>query len=437
MAAAAAKQMIGVKLLLCAACLPKLRARVFQLSQDLCYVWARNDHTFTNPIISTSNRPLIISLLVDWAALLDGRTHGLSAQIRGTLQTINHAEMLPMVDTYVIVQVAAAVFLFLCGYVSAMMTRTWSAVTFKHDISTGTAISSSPKSDAQLTAQYATLPTDLAAAAVAGAPVTVAVESDGAKPGTAYLVGGGLGDADLLTVRAKRLIQTADVVLFDRLISDEIRDLASPTATVHVARKTPGNADTAQASLNDTGIAAVKAGKSVVRVKIGDPLLFARGGEELCVYRAHGFEPVLVPGLSSALVAPLLAKIPVTHRGVANQLLISTGRDKGGTFPDLPDYCPTRTLVLLMAVGKLGTLFVSCLAAKGYPSSLPLAIVEDASLPTERQTMTTLGDVSTVHAAKKFKSPAVVIVGWTVCALSDPAIVEAANSLGPKLVRLG
>jgi uroporphyrin-III C-methyltransferase len=261
----------------------------------------------------------------------------------------------------------------------------------------------------------------------------VAARSDGAKRGTAYLVGGGLGDVGLLTVQAKALIQTADVVLFDRLISSEIRALASPTTTVHVARKVPGKADAAQAELNEIGINAIKDGKSVVRVKIGDPLLFARGGEELCVYRAHGFEPVLVPGLSSALVAPLLAKIPVTHRGVANQLLISTGRDKGGVFPDLPDYSSTRTLVLLMAVGKLPSLYEACLSAKAYPEALPVAVIEDASLPTERQTVTTLGEVGAVHAARRFKAPAIVVIGWTVSALSDPAVVEAANSLGPKL----
>jgi len=252
-----------------------------------------------------------------------------------------------------------------------------------------------------------------------------------AVAGTCYLVGGGLGDADLLTVRARSLIQTADVVLFDRLISEEIRRLAGPGADVHVARKVPGKADAAQAELNRLGVTALRAGRSVVRVKIGDPLLFARGGEEVCVYRAHGFEPVLVPGLSSALVAPLLAGIPVTHRGVANQLLVTTGRDKGGAFPDLPRYSPTRTIVILMAVGRMPTLFAEELGPRGYPASTPVAVIENASLPNERQTLTTLGTAAEDYERIGFKAPAVVVVGNVVTALRDAAVVSAATSLGP------
>ena len=252
-----------------------------------------------------------------------------------------------------------------------------------------------------------------------------------AEPGCVYLVGAGLGDADLLTVRALRLIQTADVVLFDRLISAEIRSLAAPGAEVHIARKVPGKADAAQAELNALGARAAQAGRSVVRVKIGDPLLFARGGEEICVYRGLGIEPVLVPGLSSALVAPLLAKIPVTHRGVANQLLIATGRDRGGRLPDLPAYSPSRTLVLLMAVGRLGTLFEGALAPLGFPPSTPLAVIEDASLPTERQTVTTVAEVAAMHAARPFKAPAVVVIGRVVGALADAAVAAEARMLGP------
>jgi uroporphyrin-III C-methyltransferase len=249
-----------------------------------------------------------------------------------------------------------------------------------------------------------------------------------AQPGALYLVGAGLGDVDLLTVRARDLISTADVVVFDRLISDEIRSLARPDAQVHIAGKVPGMADPAQADMNRVGLEALRLGKSVVRVKIGDPMLFARGGEELIVFRSHGMEPIVVPGLSSALVAPLVSGIPVTHRGVSNQVLITTGRDKGGKFPSVPDFDPSRTLVLLMAVGKLKTLFEGELKPRGYPAELPVSIVEDATLSTERQTVMTLGELA--RSSGRFRNPAVITIGRVVTALADPDVVAEALRVG-------
>ena len=241
-----------------------------------------------------------------------------------------------------------------------------------------------------------------------------------ALPGRAYLVGAGLGDPSMLTMQAHGIVTTADVVLFDRLISDEVRALAKESARVYVAGpKTAATADRSQAELDRIGIEAVKEGLSVARVKIGDPLVFARGGEELSAYRSEGVEPVLIPGVTSALAAPLLAGIPLTHRGIASDVLVTTGRDRGGGFPDIPFYSPSRTLVLLMAVGRLPSLYADHLKPLAYPPEVPVAVLERAGLPGQRFTATRLGEVAKDHERLRFKAPAVVVVGWVASMMEE------------------
>lgn len=209
--------------------------------------------------------------------------------------------------------------------------------------------------------------------------------------GEIYLIGAGLGRPDMLTLEAVGILARADVVLSDRLVDESLRSLFRKDCEVLVAaRKSKGRADGIQGGLNAAGLAALRAGKCVARLKIGDPLLYARGAEEVLFFRQHGFEPRFVAGLSSALTAPMLAGIPVTSRGVANQVLLTTGRDRGGGMPDLPRYSPTRTVVMLMGVGRLSTL-ESDLGAVGYPSTVPVAVVERAGLPSQRVTSAELG----------------------------------------------
>jgi uroporphyrin-III C-methyltransferase len=234
----------------------------------------------------------------------------------------------------------------------------------------------------------------------------------GTGMGSISLVGSGPGNPDLLTVQAVKLIKSADLVISDRLVSPEILSLVE--CKLLVANKKPGCADEAQNEIYEWAKEAVTAGKNVVRLKIGDPFLFGRGGEEILEFRKLGVEPTIVAGISSSYAAPLVAKIPLTHRGVSSQVLISTGYGKDSQRVDIPEYHPERTVVLLMAVGRLTEITDDMLQMKGYPSNTPVAIVENASNVDERVVIGMLKDIVVKARDSAVKAPAVVIVGQVV-----------------------
>lgn len=225
------------------------------------------------------------------------------------------------------------------------------------------------------------------------------------------LVGAGPGDPDLLTLAALRAIQRADLVIADRLIPDAILRLVR--GELRVAQKSPGHAEDGQDELNRWALAALRANKYVVRLKNGDAYVFGRGAEEVLFFRRHGYEPTVVPGVSSALAAPLAAGIPLTHRGVADQVLITTGRGRGGAVPDMPPYSPTRTTIFLMAAERLAQL-ARDLVARGYPATTPVAVVERATCEDQRVLRSTLDRVGREAAAWAVQAPATVVVG-AVC----------------------
>jgi uroporphyrin-III C-methyltransferase len=212
--------------------------------------------------------------------------------------------------------------------------------------------------------------------------------------GTVSLVGAGPGDPNLLTIGAMKLLDQASLVISDRLVSKEILNLIK--CEVRIARKRPGCAEEAQEEIYDWTKEAVLAGKHVVRLKIGDPFLFGRGGEEVLEFRKLGIEPLLVPGVSSSYAAPLSACIPLTHRGVSNSVLISTGYGRNEAIIEIPEYASDRTVVLLMAVGRIEEI-ASNMTMKGYPKDTPVAIIEKATTPLERTltgTLETIGFVA-------------------------------------------
>ncbi|KAJ1879038.1 uroporphyrin-III C-methyltransferase, partial [Kickxella alabastrina] len=182
-------------------------------------------------------------------------------------------------------------------------------------------------------------------------PVLGGSDEHGAASGSLVLVGAGVGDPDLLTVRAHRELLQADIVLADKLIPEPVLSIIK--CEVYTARKFPGAASEAQDDLNRRGLEELAKGKRVVRLKQGDPFVYGRGGEEILFYRSHGYEAQVVPGLSSAINGPGLCGIPVTHRGVADQVLIVSGANRDGDLPVVPEYLDTRTLVVLMAVKRL------------------------------------------------------------------------------------
>ena len=208
--------------------------------------------------------------------------------------------------------------------------------------------------------------------------------------GSVSLVGAGPGDPDLLTIQAVRLLSQASLVISDRLVSKEI--LAMITCELRIAKKRPGCAEEAQEEIYQWTKDAVLAGKHVVRLKIGDPFLFGRGGEEVLEFRKLGVEPLLVPGVSSSYAAPLAAKIPLTHRGVSNSVLISTGYGRNEAVIEIPEYSADRTVVLLMAVGRIDEIARN-MTMMGYPKATPVAIIEKATTPLQRTLTGTLDTI--------------------------------------------
>lgn len=228
--------------------------------------------------------------------------------------------------------------------------------------------------------------------------------------GHILLVGSGPGNPDLLTQAAHKAILSADLVLADKLVPSPILDLIPRRCTVHIARKFPGNADNAQEELLEMGLEGLRAGKVVVRIKQGDPYIYGRGGEEYTFFRAHGYTPSVLPGITSALSAPLFADIPLTHRGVADQVLICTGTGRKGAAPDPPHYLQTRTVVFLMALHRLPVL-VESLRLHAYPFDTPCAVLERASCPDQRVIRTTLEHVCAAVEEEGSRPPGLLVVG--------------------------
>jgi len=228
------------------------------------------------------------------------------------------------------------------------------------------------------------------------------------KLGRVSLVGAGPGDPELLTVAAIRELQQADLVIADRLVSQEILDLI--TCELKVARKRPGCADQAQVEIYGWVQEAVAQGRRVVRLKIGDPLVFGRGGEEVLEFRKLGVEPLVVPGISAAMAAPLLGGVPLTHRGVANQVVLGTGMGQNGTKTGITPYDPQTTAVFLMAVGRLQEL-CGDLKEHGYPGTCPVAIVEQASTPRQRTIIGTIDTIHDIATELNVRPPSTIVFG--------------------------
>jgi uroporphyrin-III C-methyltransferase len=227
------------------------------------------------------------------------------------------------------------------------------------------------------------------------------------------LVGAGPGEVDYLTMQALKYIQSAQVIVCDRLVSADILALVPPHCKLLIANKTKGRQALAQEEINEWCVHALAEGKRVVRLKIGDPNIFGRGGEETAFYRNLGYNPVIVPGISSAFAAPLRAGIPLTLRGVADQIVVATGMGKDFSLPDIPLYREKTTVVLLMATERLKTFEVD-FTQSGYPLETPVAVVENATTIYERVTFGNIGTISKIAQAANIKPPAVIIVGNVV-----------------------
>lgn len=234
-------------------------------------------------------------------------------------------------------------------------------------------------------------------------------------PGTVWLVGAGPGDAGLLTLLALHAIEQAEVILHDALVSDEILALAGPAARLEAVGKRSGRPGARQLCINQRLIELARAGRRVVRLKGGDPLVFGRGGEEALALAAAAVPFRIVPGVTAGLGALAYAGIPATHRGLARSVAFVTGHTTGGGEPiDWPALAAgAETLVLFMALHRLPAIAAALLAAGRDPAE-PLAIIADGTSPWQQTTRTTLAGVTAIAATVDRSRPTLIVVGKVV-----------------------
>jgi uroporphyrin-III C-methyltransferase / precorrin-2 dehydrogenase / sirohydrochlorin ferrochelatase len=235
-----------------------------------------------------------------------------------------------------------------------------------------------------------------------------------ADAGSVALVGGGPGDPDLITVRGRRLLAAADVVVVDRLGPRALLDELPAGVEIVEAGKSPDNHTLPQQAINELLISLAQQGKRVVRLKGGDPFVFGRGAEEMLALAAAGVACEVVPGVTSAIAVPAAAGIPVTHRALARQFTVVTGHED----LDWPKLAAIEgTLVVLMGATRVDRIAKQLMAAGRDPST-PVAVIENGTLPTQRTTTGDLGSIGSVAALATVRAPAVLVIG-DVAALRD------------------
>jgi uroporphyrin-III C-methyltransferase len=240
---------------------------------------------------------------------------------------------------------------------------------------------------------------------------------------TVYLVGAGPGAADLLTLRASRLLGRADVVVFDRLIDPEVLALARSGAELIDVGKRPGHSNS-QELINALLVSLGQSHECVVRLKGGDPFVFGRGGEEFEALAVAGVSCEVVPGVSSAFAAPAVAGIPVTHRGLSHGVTVVTGHAREGAAVDFRRLAnPDVTLVVLMGVQRRASI-VSELLEGGLEPDTPVAVIERAHMEGQRIQRARLDQLNYLEVA----APAVLVIG-PVAALEFSDVNSIANSV--------
>lgn len=237
-----------------------------------------------------------------------------------------------------------------------------------------------------------------------------------------YIVGAGPGDPDLLTVKALRLIRQAEVVVYDRLVSPDILQLIPSGSTRIFVGKETGKHHMGQDEINRLLVQLVTDGRSVVRLKGGDPFIFGRGSEEAMYLSEHKIPFEIVPGITSASACTTYAGIPLTHRGMVSGVKFITGHCRNDNPLDL-DWDkladPDTTLVVYMGLANLQQISAELVRA-GLPQDTPAAAIENGTTERQRRCITTLEKLPAEVAARGFKAPAMIVIG---------RVVELANQL--------
>lgn len=237
----------------------------------------------------------------------------------------------------------------------------------------------------------------------------------GNHDGRVYLVGAGPGDPELITLKGLRCLRAAEVIVYDRLVSLALLDEASPQAERVYVGKESGCHILAQQKINELLIAQARLGRTVVRLKGGDPFLFGRGGEEAEALAEAGIPFEIVPGVSSALAVPAYAGIPLTHRNYAAQVTFVTGHESlpGQSAASVNWEALAKlegTLVILMGLANLAS--IACrLIAFGMSPLTPAAVIEQGTLPTQRTVTGTLEHIAAQVLAEGISSPALIVIG--------------------------
>lgn len=239
------------------------------------------------------------------------------------------------------------------------------------------------------------------------------------RKGKVWLAGAGPGDMELLTIKTKELLEAADVIVYDALVSAEILSLIAPDKEMINVGKRAGNHHAPQAEINEILLREAKLGKQVLRLKGGDPFVFGRGGEELELLLNEDIPFEIVPGITSAVAAPAYAGIPVTHRELNSSFHVITGhpRKDGSNRIDFKALTKMEgTLIFLMGLGAIDFICQGLLEA-GLDKETPAAVVEQGTTARQRKVVSTLERLNQDVKAQEIKAPAIILVG-KVCALS-------------------
>lgn len=261
--------------------------------------------------------------------------------------------------------------------------------------------------------------------------------------GSCTLVGAGPGDPELLTIKALKAIQRATVLFVDDLVSPEIVAYAQPGARIVRVGKRGGCQSTPQAFIEKLMLMAVREGEQVVRLKGGDPFIFGRGGEEAEHLRAAGVEVTVINGITAGLAAVTSLGVPLTHRAHAHGVVFITGHakpgDTGADWDLLAATAAQARLTLVIYMGVQGSQHIQDGLLKGLPASTPVAIVQNASLASQRHAVTTLRQLRTTIERERLQSPSVIVVGDVfagMLALTESDTASPATPAPPACVPL-
>ena len=241
--------------------------------------------------------------------------------------------------------------------------------------------------------------------------------TDSTKTGTVYLVGAGPGDPDLLTVKAQRLLQSCDALVYDSLVPSEVLELVPESCERHFVGKRRGHHSVPQPSTNSVLVSLGQRHQIVVRLKGGDPFLFGRGGEEAAHLASHGIAVEVVPGVTAGIAAPAYAGIPVTHRRAGSSVTFVTGHEEIDKRRPSVNWRALATasdgLVIYMGLHNLPRIAEELIAG-GLDGNTPVAVIQQGTVVGQRCLKAPLDQVAAATRAEKFASPSIVVVGDVV-----------------------